>query len=234
MLQVESLSVFYGQTQALWDISLNVEEKSITTILGSNGAGKSTILNTLAGLLKPSSGNIVFEGKNLNEYEPYERVQAGISLIPEGRKLFPYFNVKENLEIGAYGKKARRDTKESLEWVYQLFPILKARGKQLAGSMSGGQQQMAAIARGLMSKPKLLMLDEPSIGLAPIVVLEVFRLLKEINEAGVTILLVEQDVYQTLKVATKAFILETGNIVMEGSGKELMNKESVKKAYLGL
>jgi branched-chain amino acid transport system ATP-binding protein len=234
MLKVESLSVFYGQTQALWDISLNVEAKSITTILGSNGAGKSTILNTLAGLLKSSSGNIVFEGENLNEHEPYERVQAGISLIPEGRKLFPYFNVEENLEIGAYGKKARRDTKKSLEWVYQLFPILKARRKQLAGSMSGGQQQMAAIARGLMSKPKLLMLDEPSIGLAPIVVLEVFRLIREIKKAGVTILLIEQDVFQTLKVATKAFILETGNIVMEGSGKELMNKESVKKAFLGL
>lgn len=234
MLKVESLSVFYGQTQALWDISLNVEAKSITTILGSNGAGKSTILNTLAGLLKSSSGNIVFEGENLNEYEPYERVRAGISLIPEGRKLFPYFNVEENLEIGAYGKKARRDTKKNLEWVYQLFPILKARGKQLAGSMSGGEQQMAAIARGLMSKPKLLMLDEPSLGLAPIVVLEVFRLIREINKAGVTILLVEQDVYQTLKIATKAFILETGNVVMEGPGKELMHKESVKKAYLGL
>lgn len=234
MLRVESLSVFYDRAQALWDISLSVEEKNVTAVLGSNGAGKSTVLNTLAGLLKPSSGSIIFEGRSINEYEPYERVEAGISLIPEGRRLFPYLTVEENMEIGAYGKRARADTKKSLEWVYHLFPILKERRKQLAGTLSGGEQQMAAIARGLMSKPKLLMLDEPSLGLAPIIVLEVFKLIREINDAGVTILLVEQDVYQTLRIAEKAFVLETGKIVMEGSGEELMKEEYIKKAYLGL
>ena len=234
MLSVESLSVFYGKAQALWDVSLNVEGKSLTAIVGSNGAGKSTILNTLAGLLKPSSGNIIFEEKNINDYEPYERVEMGISLIPEGRRLFPSLTVEENLQIGAYGKRSRADIKKSLEWVYQLFPILMERRKQLAGTLSGGEQQMAAIARGLMSKPKLLMLDEPSLGLAPLIALEVFKLIKEINDAGVTILLVEQDVYQTLQLAEKAFVLETGKIVMEGSGGELMKEESIKKAYLGL
>jgi len=234
MLRVESLSVFYDGAQALWDVALNVEGKSVTAVLGSNGAGKSTILNTLAGLLRPSSGNIIFEGKNINDYEPYERVEAGISLIPEARRLFPYLTVEENMEIGAYGKRARADTKKSLEWVYQLFPILKERRKQLAGTLSGGEQQMAAIARGLMSKPKLLMLDEPSLGLAPIIALEVFKLIRAINDAGVTILIVEQDVYQTLRIAKKAFVLETGKIVMEGSGEELMKEEYIKKAYLGL
>jgi len=234
MLRVESLSVCYGKAQALWDVSLSVEDKTITAVVGSNGAGKSTLLNTLAGLLTPVSGSISFEGERINDYETHERVEAGISLIPEGRRLFPYLTVEENLQIGAYGKRARADTKKSLEWVYHLFPILKERRKQLAGTLSGGQQQMAAIARGLMSRPKLLMLDEPSLGLAPIIALEVFKLLREINDAGVTILLVEQDVYQTLRVAAKAFVLETGRVVMEGSGEELMKQESIKKAYLGL
>lgn len=234
MLRVESLAVFHDASQALWDVSLNVEGDSLTAIVGSNGAGKSTILNTLAGLLKPSSGNIIFEEKNINDYESYERVEMGISLIPEGRRLFPSLTVEENLQIGAYGKRARADIKKSLKWVYELFPILMERRKQLAGTLSGGEQQMAAIARGLMSKPKLLMLDEPSLGLAPLIALEVFKLIKEINDAGVTILLVEQDVYQTLRLAEKAFVLETGKIVMEGSGEELMKEESIKKAYLGL
>lgn len=234
MLKVESLSVYYNEARALWDVSLDVEEGSTTVVLGSNGAGKSTILNTLAGLLKPSSGNIIFEGRNINECEPYQRVEMGLSLIPEGRRLFPYLTVEENLEIGAYGKRARADTKKSLEWVDSLFPILRKRRKQLAGTLSGGEQQMVAIARGLMSKPKLLMLDEPSIGLAPIIVLEVFKLIREINDAGVTVLLVEQDVYHTLKVAEKAFVLETGKVVMEGSGEELLKEENIKKAYLGL
>jgi len=234
MLRVESLSVFYNGVQALWDVSLNVEGKSLTAVLGSNGAGKSTLLNTLAGLLKPGSGSIVFEGKDINGYEPYERVEAGISLIPEGRRLFPFLTVEENLEIGAYTKRARADTDKSLDWVYQLFPILKERRRQLAGTLSGGEQQMAAIARGLMSKPKLLMLDEPSLGLAPIIVLEVFKLIREINDTGVTILLVEQDVYRTLRVAQKAFVLETGRIVMAGAGEELIKEAYIKRAYLGL
>ena len=234
MLKVESLSVFYDRAQALWDVSLSVEQKSMTAILGSNGAGKSTVLNTLAGLLKPRSGSIVFEEKNISNYEPYQRVEAGISLVSEGRRLFPYFTVKENLEIGAYVKRARADTKKSQEWAYHLFPILRQRRKQLVGKLSGGEQQMAAIAKGLMSKPKLLMLDEPSLGLAPLIVLEVFKLIREINNAGITILLVEQDVYQTLRVAGKAFVLETGKIVLEGSGEEFLKDEYIKRAYLGL
>ena len=234
MLRVESLSVFYGRIQALWDISFNVEEKSITAIVGSNGAGKSTILNTLAGLLPASSGSIIFEENNVNHYAPYDRVEAGISLVPERRRLFPYLTTRENLEIGAYVKRARADTQQSLEWVFQLFPILKERAKQLAGTLSGGEQQMAAIARGLMSKPKLLMLDEPSLGLAPIITLEVFKLMKEINNAGVTILLVEQNVHHTLRLAERVFVLETGRIAMEGTGDELMKEEHIKRAYLGL
>ena len=234
MLSVESLAVFYDKLQALWDISLHVEERSLTAVLGSNGAGKSTVLNTVAGLLKPSSGSINFTGKNICNFEPYERVEAGLSLIPEGGRLFPYQVVEENLEIGAYGKRARTGIRQRLEWIYQLFPILKARRKQLAGTLSGGEQKQAAIARGLMSDPKLLMLDEPSLGLAPIIVLEVFRLIKEINNAGVTILLVEQDVYQTLKLSEKVFVLEAGKIVMEGSGEELMKDNSIRRTYLGL
>lgn len=235
MLKVESLSVYYDGIQALWDVSLYVEEKSLTAVLGSNGAGKSTLLNTLAGLLKPHSGNILLDGKNMNDYETYERVaEAGIALVPEQRRLFPYLTVEENLELGAYSKRGRRDTKKSLEWVYQLFPILKERRKKLAGTLSGGQQQMAAIARGLMSKPKLLMIDELSLGLAPIIALEVFKLVKEINAPGVTILLVEQDVFQALRIATKAFVLEAGRIVMEGAGEELMRDGNVRSAYLGL
>lgn len=234
MLSVKSLSVFYGKLQALWDISLNVENKSLTAVLGSNGAGKSTVLNTFAGLLKPSSGSIIFEGQNVSDYEPYERVEAGLSLIPEGGRLFPYQVVEENLEIGAYGKRARADLRRRLEWVYHLFPILKSRRKQMAGTLSGGEQKQLTIARGLMSNPKLLMLDEPSLGLSPIIVLEVFKLIKQISGTGVTILLVEQDVYQTLKLAERVFVLEAGKIVMEGSGRELMEEDSIKKAYLGL
>ena len=234
MLKIEALSVFYHRIQALWNVSFTVEGKSITAILGSNGAGKSTILNTIAGLVPATSGNIIFEETDIDRYEPHGRVETGISLVPERRRLFPFLTVRENLEIGAYAKKARAQTRQSLEWVFQLFPRLKERTKQMSGTLSGGEQQMLAIARGLMSKPKLLMLDEPSLGLAPIITLELFKLIKEINAAGVTILLVEQDVPHTLRLAQKVFVLETGRIVMEGSGEELMKEEHIKKAYLGL
>lgn len=234
MIRVESLSVSYDSVQVLWDISFNVEEKSITAILGSNGAGKSTILNTLAGLLEPNSGNIIFEGKNINRYATYRRVEAGISLIPEQRRLFPYLTVEENLQIGAYAKRARANTARTLTEVFQLFPILKERRKQLAGTLSGGEQQMTAIARGLMSRPNLLMFDEPSLGLAPLITLQVFKIIEEINNAGVTILLVEQNVHQTLKIADQVFVLETGKIVAQGSGEELSKEEHIKKAYLAL
>lgn len=234
MLSIKSLSVFYDKNQALWDISFDVTSGGLIAILGSNGAGKSTLLNTLAGLLKATSGDIVWQGENIGHYAPCQRVEAGISLIPEQRRLFPYLTVQENLELGAYAKRARPDTRKSLEWVYQLFPVLKQRAKQLAGTLSGGEQQMAAIARGLMSKPKLLMLDEPSQGLAPLVTREVFKQLKELNNAGITILIVEQDVRHVLKIAERAFVLETGRIVMEGSGEELTREDHIKKAYLGL
>lgn len=234
MLTVDSLSVFYDKTQALWGISFGVEAKSITAVLGSNGAGKSTLLNTVAGLLGAKSGSIIWEGQNIARYTPYQRVEAGISLIPEGRRLFPYLTVMENLEIGAYPRKARAETRRSLEWVFELFPVLKERARQLAGTLSGGEQQMAAIARGLMSRPKLLMLDEPSQGLAPMVTLEVFRRLIELNQAGLTVLIVEQNVRNVLRIAEKAFVLETGKIVLEGSGQELLQEEHIKRAYLGL
>lgn len=234
MLSIESMSVSYDGIQALWDIYAIVSAEDVTAIIGSNGAGKSTILNTVAGLLRQDSGNILFEGKSINNYAPYERVKAGISLVPERRRLFPYLSVQENLEIGAYTKRARVSMKESLEWVHQLFPILKQRRKQLAGTLSGGEQQMLAIARGLMSKPKLLMLDEPSIGLSPKITIEVFDLIRGVSEAGVTILILEQNVHHALRLAKKAFVLESGRITMAGSGEELMKEEHIKKAYLGL
>ena len=234
MLRVESLSVSYEKALVLWDISFNIKEGSIGVILGSNGAGKSTILNTVSGLLHPKSGNIVFEGKTINDHMPYQRVEMGISLIPERRRLFPYLTVQENLEMGAYAKRARSHTQDTLDRVFQLFPRLKERRRQVVATQSGGEQQMVAIARGLMSKPRLLMLDEPSLGLAPRIASEVFRRLREIHDAGVTILLVEQNVHHSLKIADRVFVLETGRIVMEGSGEEIVKEERIKKAYLGL
>jgi branched-chain amino acid transport system ATP-binding protein len=234
MLKVESLSVSYGSIQVVWDISFDVEVKSITAILGSNGAGKSTILETLAGLLEPKSGNIIFGGKKINRLAPYERVEAGLSLVPEGRRLFPYLTLHDNLRLGAYIKRAKINAHATLEEMYQWFPILKVRGKQSAGTLSGGEQQMAAIARGLMSRPKLLMLDEPSLGLDPLTTRQLFKLIKDINDTGVTILIVEQNIHHTLKIADKIFVLETGHMVAQGSAEELSKEEHIKKAYLAL
>lgn len=234
MLIVNSLSVHYETTQVIWDVSFRVAEKGITAMLGANGAGKSTVLNTIAGLVEPASGTITFEGRDITSLTPFERVEAGISLVPERRRLFPTMTVEENLEIGAYCSRARRSTGETMKWVTELFPILKKRKKQMAGTLSGGEQQMVAIARGLMSKPKLLMLDEPSVGLAPLVTLEVFRIAGEINKAGVTILILEQNVHHTLRIANTGFVLETGRVVMEGSGEQLINNDHVRRTYLGL
>ena len=234
MLKVDSLNVYYDGLQAVWGACFGVADKSITTLIGSNGAGKSTVLNTLAGLLKEYAGEVLFNGEEINSYAPYQRVELGLSLVPEGRRIFPYLTVKENLEMGAYAKKARREVAKNMEWVFQLFPILKERRKQLAGMLSGGEQQMLAIGRALMSRPKLLMLDEPSLGLAPQVVLMLYELIQEINRQGVTILLVEQNVQHTLQIADKAYVLETGRITIQGSGNELLENEMVKKAYLGL
>ena len=235
MLKVEGIDVYYGNVQALWRVSLEVNEGEIVSVIGANGAGKSTTLKTISGLLHPTSGGIKFFGEKIDSLTPDQIVERGIAHIPEGRRLFPYLTVTENLKLGAYVSGAREKARESIQWVYELFPILRERKNQLAGTLSGGEQQMLAIARGLMSRPKLLMLDEPSLGLAPKLVLQVFNIVKKLNkEEGVTILLVEQNVHHALRMADRAYVLETGRITMEGTGKELLNDAYVKKAYLGL
>ena len=235
MLNIDSIDVYYGSVQALWKVSLTVAEGEITVVVGSNGAGKTTLLKTISGLLHPKSGNIFFFGKKIDKAPPYEIVKMGIAHVPEGRHLFPYMTVEENLEMGAHLMRDKQEIAETLDWVYQIFPILKERRNQLARTLSGGEQQMLAIGRGLMSKPKLLMLDEPSLGLAPKLVLQVFDLVKKINnDEGITILLVEQNVRQALQIAHKAYVLENGRIIMEDKGQELLHNEHVKKAYLGL
>lgn len=232
MLKVNKINVSYGKLQALWDVSFEVGKGDVVAIVGSNGAGKTTTLRTIAGLLKPWSGSIVFMDERIDKMPPNEIVGKGISFVMEGRKLFPKMTVLENLEMGAYTNWSKRF--DTLEWVFQLFPILKERKNQLAGTMSGGEQQMLAIARALMSRPKLLMLDEPSLGLAPKIVLQVFNLVRKINEEGVSVLLVEQNVKHALELASKGYVLENGRIVLEGRGIELLKDEHVKKAYLGI
>jgi branched-chain amino acid transport system ATP-binding protein len=234
MLKVEKINAAYGDVQVLWDVSFNVEERGIVVIVGSNGAGKTTTLRVLAGLINPRSGNVTFLGKDITKTPPHERVKNGIALIPEGRMLFTRLTVEENLTLGAITPEAKKYRNETLKWVYELFPILKERKKQIAGTLSGGEQQMLAIARGLMSRPKLLMLDEPSFGLAPKIVEQMFELIKEINNQGISILLVEQNVWNALEIADRGYVMETGKIVLEGKGKELLNNEHVKKAYLGI
>lgn len=234
MLEVDKINVFYGDLQALWDVSFRVNNGEIVVIAGSNGAGKTTILKTISGLLHPKSGTINLLGRRIDKNPPHNIVDLGVAHIPEGRHLFPYMTVLENLEIGGYTRRAREKKDETLEWVYQLFPILKERKKQLAGTLSGGERQMLAVGRGLMSRPKLLMLDEPSLGLAPKLVLTVFDIVKNINEEGVTILLVEQNVRHALEITDRAYVLETGKITLEGKGKELLASDYVKKAFLGL
>jgi len=234
MLEVNNIDVFYGNLQALWDVSFNVEKGEKVVIVGSNGAGKTTTLRTISGLLKPRKGKIVFLGKRVDKMPIHKIVEMGIAHVPEGRRLFPYMTVLENLKMGAYVKRAWEKMDDTLEWIYQLFPRLKERKEQVAGTLSGGERQMLAIARGLMSRPKLLMLDEPSLGLAPKLVLRVFEMINKINEEGVTILLVEQNVRRALEMADRGYVLETGRIILEGSAGELMENEYVKKAYLGI
>jgi branched-chain amino acid transport system ATP-binding protein len=234
MLEVSNLNVFYGKSQALRDIALRVNEKEIVALVGANGAGKTTLLNTISGLLRPASGSVEFLGKRIDRLASHIIVQLGISHIPEGRKLFTDMTVQENLELGAYSSKAWKRRKETLEQVYQIFPVLKERGGQLARKLSGGEGQMLAIGRGLMSSPRLCMLDEPSYGLAPKLLSEVFEVIKRLREQGITILLVEQDVRHTLETADRAYVLENGRIVLQGKGKDLLQDEQVKKAYLGL
>lgn len=234
MLKVSNLNVAYDSIRVLWDVSLNVEEGEIVALLGPNGAGKSTLLKSIMGLLPIMSGRVEFERKVINNLHPSRIVEMGISYIPEGRGIFPFMTVRENLELGAMSKRSRRLMAENLRMCYELFPILKEREKQLAGTLSGGEMQMLAIARGLMSAPRLLMVDEASLGLAPLIVSKLFNVLREVNAHGVTILLVEQNVALALDIAQKAYVLENGKIILEGDAKDLKNNEYIKKAYLGL
>ncbi|NME36306.1 MULTISPECIES: ABC transporter ATP-binding protein [Fusobacterium] len=231
LLKVTNLSVVYGGIEAVKDISFSVPEGKIVTLIGSNGAGKSSTLRSIVGLEKPKTGKIVFDGLILNNFTTDEIVGEGITLVPEGRRVFDNLTVEENLKIGAY---LRKDSiTEDLEWVYGIFPRLKERSWQKAGTLSGGEQQMLAIGRALMLRPKLIMMDEPSLGLAPIVVQEVFKIIEDISKQGVTILLIEQNANQALKVADIGYVMATGKIVMKGSGKELLENEEIKEAYLG-
>ncbi len=231
MLKVENLKVNFGGIEAVKGISFDVNEGEIVTLIGSNGAGKTTTLRTIAGVVKPTFGKITFDGKDITGAEPSSIVKMGVTLCPEGRRIFPDMTVLENIKIGAY---LRDDNlADDIAKCHRLFPILKERSNQIAGTLSGGEQQMLAVARSLMSKPKIMMLDEPSLGLAPLVVKNIFEIIKTINDEGTTILLIEQNANMALRIADKAYVLETGNISMEGSGKELLANPKIKEAYLG-
>ncbi len=232
LLQVENLNVYYGSIHAIKGISFQVNEGEIVTLIGANGAGKSTTLNTIAGLLKPKSGSVTFDGKLISGMTANKIVPLGMALCPEGRRIFQHMTVRENLEMGGYSR-PKNEIDDSIEQVFQRFPRLKERRRQIAGTLSGGEQQMLAISRALMSKPKLMMLDEPSMGLAPILVDQIFDIIKELHKAGTTILLVEQNARKALQVADRAYVLETGSITLSGTGAELANSDAVKKAYLG-
>jgi len=232
-LEVQDLDVFYGELQALREISLLIEKGEIVTLIGANGAGKSTTINTISGVLKPFKGRILFEGSPVSGLAPKRIVKMGIAQVPEGRRVFPYLTVLENLKMGAYLQKNWEEIGAALRTIYQYFPILKNRQNQRAGSLSGGEQQMLAIGRALMTRPKLLLMDEPSLGLSPILCRELVRMTQAIHETGVSILLVEQNARMALGVANRGYVMEKGRIVKEGKGKELLNDDEVKKAYLG-
>ena len=232
MLKIENLYVSYSGIEAVKGISLEVPDQSIVTLIGANGAGKSTTLRTISGLVKPKSGRITYQGEEITGMEPEKIVSRGITLVPEGRRVFPDLTVLENLKIGAYLRK-EKDFSEDFRWIYDLFPRLKERSWQLAGTLSGGEQQMLAVGRALMSHPKLIMMDEPSLGLAPLVVKGIFDIIKEIHKPGVTILLIEQNANMALRTADFGYVLETGKITMSGTGIDLLQDESVKAAYLG-
>lgn len=233
MLEVKGIDVFYGDAQALWDVSIHVEEGAIVALVGANGAGKSTLLKAISGLIHARKGEILLSGKSLSNLNPREIVDRGIIHVPEGRRLFSTLTVLENLKLGAYVPRARSMFAESLERVFSLFPALNTRIDQKAGSLSGGEQQMLAIGRGIMAQPKLLMLDEPSLGLSPILVKTMFELISALNEQKTTILLVEQNIRQALKIAHQAYVLKTGEIAMSGRGDELLANEEIRKAYIG-
>ena len=233
MLKIQDLRVSYGGIQALRGISLEVPDGKIVTLIGANGAGKSTTLRTIAGLVPAQSGQIFLQDEKITNLSSDRIVSKGITLVPEGRRVFPDMTVLENLKIGAYLRRDRPEMEKDLQWVYDLFPRLKERSWQAAGTLSGGEQQMLAVGRALMSRPKIMMMDEPSLGLAPIVVQGIFEIIREINRQGVTILLIEQNANMALKVADQAYVMETGRITRQGTGQELLNDESIKEAYLG-
>jgi len=234
MLEVGELDTFYGKTQALWGVTLRIEEKEIAALIGANEAGKTTLLNTISGLLHPHRGNIAFLGRRIDGLTPHEIREMGIAYVPEGGRLFTEMTVRENLEMGAYPSRAWKERSERLEVVYGMFPFLRGRADQLARTLSGGERQMLAMGRSLMARPKLCMLDEPSYGLAPLMVKELFRFVLLLNEQGITILLVEQNVRHALSTANRAYVIENGRIVLKGKGVEMLEDDHIKKAYLGL
>jgi branched-chain amino acid transport system ATP-binding protein len=234
MLEVQQIDVFHGSLRALWEVSFAIQAGEIVTLLGSNGAGKTTAVNVAQGLKRPASGRVSFLEHPVHRLTPHQIVGLGLCLVPEERHLFAHMNVLENLELGAFHRRARRRKEETLSWIYRLFPILEKRHQQAAQTLSGGEQQMVAIARGLMSRPKLLMMDEPSLGLAPMLVAELFRTVETINKEGVSILLVEQNARHALKLAQRAYVLETGRITAAGDARELLNDPNIRTAYLGM
>lgn len=234
MLKVDNIDVYYGDVQALWDVSFEVKEGEIVALLGSNGAGKTTTLNTISGLLRPRKGSIEFLGQELTELPAHKMASLGIAHVPEGRRLFPEMTVRENLLMGSLMPEAKSRRKESMERVFTTFPILKERAWQAAGTLSGGEAQMLAVGRGLMACPRLIMLDEPSLGLAPFLVDELFRVIEQINREGVTVLVVEQNVAHALAACTRAYILEIGRTTLQGTGEELSENDYVREAYLGI
>lgn len=234
MLNVSGIDVFYGDLQVLWGVSFEVREKEILVLVGANGAGKSTTLKAISGLLRPRKGSIEFDGIRLDQLSPDRVIGQGVVHVPEARRLFREMSVEENLIMGSLSPNAKKKRYETMDWVYELFPRMKERRKQATGTLSGGEQQMCAIGRGLMALPKIMMFDEPSLGLSPILVQEVFEIAKRINKEGVTVLLVEQNVRQTLAMCDRAYVLENGRVVLEGTGKSLMDNPHVKEAYLGI
>lgn len=233
MLKVENLVVSYGGIEALKGISLEVPEGKIVTLIGANGAGKSTLLRSIVGLVKPKTGEISYDDKIITGLNSQKIVETGITLVPEGRRVFPNLTVLENLKIGAYMRKDKEEIEKDIKWVYELFPRLEERSWQMAGTLSGGEQQMLAVGRALMCRPKLMMMDEPSLGLAPLIIKDIFQIIQELNSRGMTILLIEQNANMALKIADWAYVLETGNITMEGTGKDLLENPDIKAAYLG-
>ena len=234
MLELNRINTFYGKIQALRDVSLKVEDGEIVTLIGANGAGKSTTLMSICGVIHPRSGEILFDGKPIQQLPAPEIVKRGISQVPEGRLIFPELTVRENIDLGAFLRTDKKGRADDMEYVFQLFPILRERVSQTGGTLSGGEQQMLALGRALMARPRLLLLDEPSLGLAPIIIQQIFKIIQKVNEDGTTVFLVEQNANQALHIANRGYVMENGVVVMEGKAQELLSSEKVRKAYLGM